>query len=41
VTTYNRWRNQLGGLKGEDIRRLKDLGPDDATVERLSATQAA
>lgn len=23
--TYHRWRNQFGGLKAEDAKRLKDL----------------
>lgn len=23
--TYHRWRNQLGGLKAEDTKRLRDL----------------
>jgi putative transposase len=41
VTTYNRWRNQLGGFKVEDAKRLKDVGRAEATLERLLATQVA
>jgi putative transposase len=39
--TYDRWRNQFGGLKVEDAKRLKDLERGDATLEWLLATQAA
>ena len=35
--TYHRWRNQFGGLKAEDAKRLKDLGPENATPKRLLA----
>jgi putative transposase len=35
--TYHRWRNQFGGLKAEDARRLKDLERENATLKRLLA----
>jgi putative transposase len=35
--TYHRWRNQFGGLKAEDAKRLKDLERDNATLKRLLA----
>ena len=35
--TYHRWRNQIGGLKAEDAKRLKDLGREKATLKRLLA----
>jgi putative transposase len=35
--TYYRWRNQFGGLKGEDAKRLKDLERENATLKRLLA----
>ena len=35
--TYHRWRNQIGGLKAEDAKRLKDLGRENATIEWLLA----
>jgi len=33
--TYHRWRNQFGGLKANDAKRLKDL--ENATLKRLLA----
>lgn len=33
--TYHRWRNQLGGLKAEDAKKLKDLERENATLKRL------
>jgi putative transposase len=33
--TYYRWRNQFGGLKGDDAKRLKDLARENATLKRL------
>jgi putative transposase len=35
--TYYRWRNQFGGLKAEDVKRLKDLERENATLKRLLA----
>jgi putative transposase len=35
--TYHRWRNQFGGLKAEDAKRLKDLGRENTTLKRLLA----
>ena len=35
--TYFRWRNQFGGLKADDAKRLKELERGDATLERLLA----
>ncbi len=35
--TYYRWRNQCGGLKAEDARRLKELGKENGTLKRLLA----
>ena len=31
--TYHRWRNQFGGLKAEDAKRLKDLERENATLK--------
>lgn len=36
-TTYYRWRNQFGGLKAEDAKRLKDLERENSTLKRLLA----
>jgi putative transposase len=35
--TYHRGRNQFGGLKAEDAKRLKDLERENATLKRLLA----
>jgi len=35
--TYHRWRNQFGGLKAEDAKRLKDLARENSTLKRLLA----
>src|ERR1700754_1100678 len=35
--TYHRWRNQFGGLKAEDAKRLKDLERENASLKRLFA----
>jgi transposase-like protein len=35
--TYYRWRNQFGGLKADDAKRLKDLEKENATLKRLLA----
>ena len=39
--TYHRWRNQFGGLKAEDAKRLKDLERENATPKRLLARLCA
>lgn len=35
--TYYRWRNQYGGLKADDARRLKELERQNGTLKRLLA----
>ena len=35
--TYYRWRNQFGGLKADDAKKMKDLEREDATLKRLLA----
>jgi len=35
--TYHRWRNQFGGLKAEDAKRLKELERENSTFKRLLA----
>ena len=35
--TYYRWRNQFGGLKADDAKKLKDLERENATLKRLLA----
>jgi putative transposase len=33
--TYYRWRNQFGGLKAHDVKRLRQLERENATLKRL------
>ena len=35
--TYHRWRNQFGGLKADDAKRLKDLERENSALKRLLA----
>ena len=35
--TYHRWRNQYGGMKAEEARRLKALEIENARLKRLVA----
>ena len=35
--TYYRWRNQFGGLKADDAKRLKNLERRNGTLKRLLA----
>jgi putative transposase len=38
--TYYRWRNQYGGLKADDAKRLKELERENSTLKRIVADQA-
>jgi transposase len=38
--TYFRWRNQFGGMKAEDVKRLKELEGENARLKRIVADQA-
>ena len=35
--TYYRWRNEYGGLKSEQIKRLKELETENARLRRAIA----
>jgi transposase-like protein len=35
--TWNRWRNQYAGMKGEDMKRLKQLEIENTRLKRLLA----
>ena len=35
--TYHRWRNQYGGMKGPEVKRLKDLEKENGQLKRLVA----
>jgi len=39
-STYHRWRNQYGGMKAEDAKRLKQLEAENARLKRIVADQA-
>jgi putative transposase len=38
--TYHRWRNQYGGMKASDAKRLKELERENARLKRIVADQA-
>ena len=35
--TYHRWRAQFGGMKSDDVRRLKELEVENARLKRIVA----
>ena len=35
--TYYRWRQEFGGLKSDQVKRLKDLEKENARLKRLLA----
>ncbi len=35
--TYYRWRNQFGGIKADEMKRLKDLEKENARLKALVA----
>ena len=37
--TYHRWRNQYGGMKADDAKRLRELERENARLKRLAADQ--
>jgi transposase-like protein len=38
--TLNRWRNQYGGMKSSEARRLKELEEENGRLKRLVGEQA-
>jgi transposase-like protein len=38
--TFHRWRNQYGGMKADEARRLKELEVENSRLKRLIADQA-
>jgi len=38
--TYHRWRNQYGGMKADDAKRLKELERENQRLKRIVADQA-
>ena len=35
--TYHRWRNQYGGMKADDAKRLRELERENARLKRIVA----
>ena len=35
--TYHRWRAQFGGMKADDVMRLKELARENSQLKRLVA----
>ena len=38
--TFHRWRNQYGGMKAQDAKRLKELERENVTLKQIVADQA-
>ncbi len=38
--TFHRWRNQYGGMKAEEAKRLKELEIENRRLKKLVAEQA-
>jgi putative transposase len=38
--SWHRWRNQYGGMKADEAKRLKDLERENARLKKLVADQA-
>ena len=38
--SWHRWRNQYGGMKADEAKRLKDLERENARLKKLVAEQA-
>ncbi len=38
--TFHRWRNQYGGMKADDVKRLKELERENARLKTIVADQA-
>lgn len=38
--TFHRWRNQYGGLKADDAKRLRQLEKENARLKKIVANHA-
>ena len=38
--TFHRWRNRYGGMKSDDVKRLKELERENARLKKIVADQA-
>jgi len=39
-STWHRWRNQYGGMKANDAKKLKELEHENTRLKRIVADQA-
>ena len=39
-STWNRWRNQYGGMKADEARRLRELEKENRRLKKIVADQA-
>ena len=39
-STWHRWKNQYGGMKANDAKRLKELEKENQRLKRIVADQA-
>jgi len=39
-STFDRWRNQYGGMKAEEAKRLKELEDENRRLKHIVADQA-
>ena len=37
--TYHRWRAEFGGMKADDVKRLKELEAENTRLKRIVADQ--
>ncbi len=40
LNTYFRWRNQFGGIKADEMKRLKELEKENTRLKKIVADQA-
>jgi putative transposase len=38
-STWHRWRNQYGGMKADDAKRLKELERENSRLKKIVADQ--
>jgi putative transposase len=39
-STWHRWRNQFGGMKADDAKKLKELEKENQRLKKIVADQA-
>ena len=40
TSTWHRWRNQFGGMKATDMKKLKELEKENTRLKKIVADQA-